>query len=306
VIKATIPLEEKYSKPFAFEGGEIFNRILICSMDNVSISTMEIPTTNKKDVNKIVQNKLSQKKSGDTNNIVRTKNNSALVYSYDVAWIDGQINKKIISSILPEIYLLPYNKGIISVCKVKNGFIIRDGEDSGFRLSSQDSVMQFLQGNEYNLFYSHGSAPKNWTFLDISEKNIKKIINSNRNKLDIVKKVNRYVNSFSLITIAIILFWGWYLNNIQVAISENHKISEVYSSKVQNFTGDLFDLPVKNKYELDLALINKKKSTISKAFNVAVSLHHSDSFALDSEKISIHSKLSEKIQLDNIRVVYEP
>jgi hypothetical protein len=146
-------------------------RYVFVSMNNINVVELKVPDIAKNKAKKIaILNATHKYKSGNFQ-LNSVEGGVARIYTFDEKWIEKFQGKKV--DMIPEIYLVPYKKNTVSVMAVRDGFVIRDSEDSGFRIESKATVKEYLKNKTFNLYnIDSKKVNANWKkekFIDLAK-----------------------------------------------------------------------------------------------------------------------------------------
>lgn len=161
---------DKYTK-YKMECDGINARYIFASMNNINVVKIKVPNIVKNKAKKIAILNATHKYKKGNFQFNSVEDGIAKIYTFDKNWIDKFQGTTV--DVIPEIYLVPYKEGTVGVLAVCNGFIVRDGEDSGFRLESKTAVKEYLKNKSFNLYnIDSKKVNTNWKkekFIDLAK-----------------------------------------------------------------------------------------------------------------------------------------
>ena len=280
---------------------------LFGSMNDISIMTIILPKTSKKNSEQIVFNKINKNSNADLFTISSIQNNEAVVFVYTKKWIDNIRLRSCANEILPEIYLVPFH-GTTSVCLTNTGYIVRDGINSGFRIKNESAVKKYLAGKKYEL-YKLGDHKTNDKWQVITEKETKKswLASKRIRKIStsyITKNASSALFPYILISVAVVLWSVLFIQNENYIndIKYKDKTLAGYINKEISPLGLVDDFDMKS---IDAELNKRKASNILGDFKATLQEHYDDEFIIDQSQVVIKSKKKYIKRLKKVKVVYE-
>lgn len=137
-------------------------------MTNINAVEIKVPNINKKQSIKIADTVSKQKYGEGCYQVKNVESGKALVYVYTNEWISKYKNKNV--NLIPEIYIVPWKDNCVSVMFTGQGYIIRDGLNSGFRMENKITIKEYLVGKEYSLYnMSNNKMRKSWKKVEFLE-----------------------------------------------------------------------------------------------------------------------------------------
>ena len=297
------PQREKCTNDYSLEVEDCQGKFIFGSMDNISVTSLNIPNSSKSDQEKVISTQMMTDYPDDDYVVANRDEGTAIIFIYNKEWISTHAYGV---HVIPEIYLVPFDSGLISVCSTKTGYIVRESEHSGFRLADPKVLKHYLEGKRYNL-YSLGETNVNnrWSQLNKGEV----LVNAwkdypNRHKITASISFSRNQKSLLLLFL-IAISWGgifYQINNQSTAIENT--IAKL-DSEMQNSV-KYINIDNSNFTSFDVKkVISDNYSAKYLAFKNLLSYHGVDSFSIKDDRVKVFSNNKGMPALSGFEVNYD-
>lgn len=161
------PVTDMYNKYCMEKNGARSGNIL-AKMTNINVVEVKVPKIKKSQAMKVAVTICEQKYGAGMYKVQSIEDGMALVYTFKKVWLDGYKGSNV--NLIPELYLVPLVDNVVGVLRVSDGYIIRDGENSGFRVEDRGVVKEYLRGKEYSLYNMSGvKMRKSWKEIKLKD-----------------------------------------------------------------------------------------------------------------------------------------
>lgn len=305
--------EEFYNLKYGFDLSNANTRYLYASMNDILVITLNMPMLDNAQLTRVIMQKVQKEYPGDLYYISSMKEGYATVFIFN-KWLLDTVKDSKIKKFLPEIYMVPFNNRL-SVCKVRDGYIIRTSQDSGFRLNEKRAVKEYISGKEYDLYnFTDAKMGNSWNNIynkghlkEYWKKKVNPQAVPSEYKRPKANKDRGIVSNFitALLLVSILGVWGFiYYNNAKIIAKYNNVMAEMKADKRDM----VYPYPLNiTASEVHDRIKSLEKSDLSKYFDNMVSKYYSDSFSIFDKKIKVKTDRpgERPKKINNYKVYYE-
>lgn len=294
--------KERCFNDYSLEEEEKKSKFIFGSMENISVITISVPNASRTIQKKVISVSIKDNYDESRFTIAAMSADSAIVFLYDDDWISLYTSNQ---EIIPEIYLVPFSDGDVSVCATSSGYIIRESKNSGFRINDAKALKSYLLGKSYSL-YNLSSGRVNGRWMDLEKD--KTLITAwseygNKAKIKAFFKINTLRTTGVL---SFLIFSSWINIAYQVNAFESHLIGQnnFYTTQISKVASSM-GLPPTAPSENIVSLVERPSQVKAPAFKTILSHHLNDSFVINSKKAQINSIKKKLPELADYEVVYD-
>jgi hypothetical protein len=295
--------KERCFNAYSLEEEGCGSKLIFGSMNNISVISIDVPDAPLAIQHKVIKSNIVNNYSESGYVISQVIKNKAIVYVYDKKWLK---TLPLNSNILPEIYLVPFHEGFVSVCATEAGFIIRETESSGFRLDNSSAVKEYLLERKYKLFnLSSKSVNQRWKQLNRSDTMDEAWLSTgSTTKIRTSIRVNARQITMVL-SVLIVASWANIATQINTHQSELNAKNEYLSTQVGLLAKSVNLKPSASKSDVFKQIESAKLNNKADMFKNLLSYHYSDDFEIDDFVVSIGSKDKSMPNINGATIVYD-
>jgi len=293
------------------ERNNIKSKKIFSSMNNVLVYDRDYPNVKKPDALRLIQKDLNIKYPGESYKIHVDDQGKYVIYVYRDSWNKNTKRKKANTKSIPEIYMVPFSTKI-SIAYTGSGYIIRTGNNSGFRVSNQEQVRSYIAGKEYELYnFTKKDMGSNWVTMDDCQK-ISKSWDDTKKRYKEIKLKSQSVKvtpfKYLLLTVSYLAIIGSIYGIYDAKQAEVHGLK----TSIGELSKSIYKVTGKSKSEVSRE--NKSKDSgggtfISMYYNELMKYHSMDSFYIDGDTVRVYTKSDQRMnQIKNLnkkKVFYE-